>query len=118
MSTEIALSTPIQAHGETLTRLELRAPTGKDIRLCGNPFNMLGAFEGAQPDLSRVQVDDAKLAAMLSNLAAIPPSSVDQLSFADYQLCVVALFGFLAPAAPTSSTGISNAPGSGTTSTM
>ena len=34
----VRLAVPIEAHGETLTELVLREPTGKDIRISGMPF--------------------------------------------------------------------------------
>ena len=37
---ELQLSKPITAHGETIHVLELRDPTGKDVRELGYPYQM------------------------------------------------------------------------------
>lgn len=114
--TTVTLSEPIEAHGETVTELKLRAPTGKDIRECGNPvlpgFTLTG-------NASTLQYDEAKMCAMMVRLAGVPLSSIDKLSFLDWTMVARAVLTFLAPEAPksgTSSTDTTSKPGSGATS--
>ncbi|MCV5427340.1 phage tail assembly protein, partial [Escherichia coli] len=39
---EIKLSKPVRAHGEDIHVLELREPTGKDVRELGFPYTASG----------------------------------------------------------------------------
>lgn len=97
----LALDQPIRAENKEVKELRIRPPNGGAIRRCGNPFNMLGAVDGNRVDLSQIAINDAAALKMISELADIPPSSVDQLSLLDYQACLGVLFGFLAPSSPT-----------------
>lgn len=74
---KLKLSTPINAHGETVTELELRDPTARDLREL--PFSGLKTFGDMYP--------------IISSVAGVPPSSVDQLSAAD----IVEAINFIAP---------------------
>lgn len=96
------LTSSIQAHGATLTELELRKPTVMELRACGMPYKMTGAA---------VQADYAACAKLLSAICAIPPSSVDQMDAADFDDAALILVGFL-KRAPVEGTGT----GSGSTS--
>lgn len=91
------LSRPIQAHGETLTELTLREPTGKDIRTAGAPYKMEFTASGGQ----LMHIDTEAVARLISALAGIPPSSVDQLTAKDFnaaQAEVISFFGDAVPA--------------------
>lgn len=81
----LSLAAPIQAHGETLTELTLRKPTVKELRLCGQPYRIVGG--GAQCDYDAC-------AKLISAVAGIPPSSVDQLDAADFDEAALILVGF------------------------
>lgn len=91
----ITLSQPISAHGETLTELSFRPPTGRDFREAGRTdemwdFRLMGA------------------------LCAIPPSVIDDMPMRDVLKLQQALRDFLADTTPrTSATPTSDAPGSG-----
>lgn len=63
----IKLSKPIQAHGETVAELKLREPIAKDLR--------------SLPIGGSTTVGD--MIPVLSSIAGIPPSSVDQMVPAD-----------------------------------
>ena len=72
---ELALSKPIKAHGEEIHVLELREPTGKDVRELGYPYQL-------NKDDS-VKLLAGVVASYLTRLADIPPSSVDDMNPAD-----------------------------------
>lgn len=72
---EIQLATPIRAHGEDLHVLELREPTGKDVRELGFPYVTTGD--------AGIKLDAGVIAKYVSRLASIPLSSVDNMSPAD-----------------------------------
>ena len=40
---ELELSNPVNAHGETISVLEINEPTGKDVRELGYPYQMNSA---------------------------------------------------------------------------
>lgn len=85
---KVALSRPIQAHGEELRELTMREPTGKDLRIVGLPYTMKG---------EDISIDADRIARMAVQLCAIPLSSVDQLSAVDFQAVVTAIMGFFQP---------------------
>lgn len=89
--TKVMLHRPIRAHGEELRELTLREPTGRDLRICGLPYRVTQNEE--------VVVDGAVMARLVVNLAAIPMSSVDQLSAPDFQEVTGVVMGFFRPGA-------------------
>ncbi|MBR0677948.1 phage tail assembly protein [Roseomonas alkaliterrae] len=91
MNVRIPLSTPIEAHGETLSEITLREPTGRDLRLCGLPYRI--AMETGE-----ATIDAPAMAKMIAALAAIPPSAVDRLSAEDWQAAMGAVLGFFGKA--------------------
>lgn len=72
---EIKLSKPVRAHGEDIHILEIREPTGKDVRELGFPYTTTGD--------AGVKLDAGVVAKYVSRLAGVPPSSVDEMSPAD-----------------------------------
>jgi hypothetical protein len=83
----LKLSKSIQAHGETLTFLELREPTYEDIAKCGNPISY-----GQSGDM---KIDHTAALAYLPVLGQIPLSSVKMMSPPDLlaaQMLVVSFF--------------------------
>jgi len=72
---EIQLTTAVRAHGEDLYVLELREPTGKDVRELGFPYVTTGD--------AGIKLDAGIIAKYVSRLAGIPLSSVDAMSPAD-----------------------------------
>lgn len=81
----IQLGKPITAHGAEISELTLREPNAGDVMECGYPLGMQG-------DLVIPQA--GAIARMVSRLAGIPPSSVKQLSMADYNSAMGAVLGF------------------------
>ena len=92
MNVRIPLSTPIEAHGETLSEITLREPTGRDLRLCGLPYRI-------SMETGEATIDASAMAKMISALAAVPPSTVDRLSAEDWQAAMGAVLGFFGKAA-------------------
>ena len=84
------LTKPIQAHGEEVTVLRWREPTGGDIERAGNPISL----EGFGQERPRLSFDEKKMAAMISQLASIPPSSVKMLAARDWNAIAFKVFRF------------------------
>ena len=109
----ITLSRPVQAHGEEITKLEIREPLGVDIRLCGLPFSLAPGTAGGDGE---VQIREAAITKYISRLAKVPPTTVDQLAPNDWMTAMGAVLGFFDDAAGTltsASTMPSTSPGSG-----
>ncbi|AIJ07311.1 phage tail assembly protein [Edwardsiella anguillarum] len=83
---EIKLSKSIRAHGEDIHVLEMREPTGKDVRELGFPY-MTSSDAG-------VKMDSGVIAKYISRLAGIPPSSVDEMQPADLNTISWDILGF------------------------
>lgn len=66
----ITLKEPIQAHGETISTLEIRAPKGKDFK----------KIPGASMDAPFKMILD-----FAAILADVPPSALDELSVEDVE---------------------------------
>ena len=103
----VTLTAAVMAQGKPITSLTIREPTGKDLRLFGYPIGM-----GEEP-----KIDTKAVSNLLSAVAMVPLSTIDQLTFGDYNACMTALVSFLGAAPPTSSTDGSTAPVGGETST-
>lgn len=89
----LSLTAPIEAHGETISILTFRPPTGRDIRECGLPF-VLGQSDAGHTS----KFDGATIARYISKLAGIPTSSVDKLSAPDFLAATGIIGGFFAEA--------------------
>ena len=92
----VPLKRAIQAHGATVKELKFREPTGADIEACGVPVQFTWV---ASEDGGGVQVTyNAKaMTAMMSLLAAVPPSSIKMLYARDWITCAMALQSFFLP---------------------
>jgi hypothetical protein len=84
----VTLGEPIRAHGQAVSQLTLRPMTGKDIRVCGVPYRVGNNGEEGIVDARAVSM-------MISELAGIPMSSVDQLGAVDWFNCWGAIQLFL-----------------------
>ena len=87
MAFTVTLAAPITAHGATLSALTLRQPTGKDLRTCGLPYKLTGAGD--------IAIDAQPMHRMIAELAAVPPSSIDQLSAGDWNAVAMVVLGFI-----------------------
>jgi hypothetical protein len=73
----LKLQKPIIAHGDEVSELKFREPSAADIEACGSPiiFNLYA--EEGQP---KTRIDHKNMFAMMSRLAAVPPSTIKQMS--------------------------------------
>jgi tail assembly chaperone E/41/14-like protein len=88
-----ALRKPIQANGEEVSELVFREPNGGDIERAGNPV-IVDVFSG---DTIKLTFDEKKMTAMMSRLAAVPPSSIRQLHPKDWNSIAWQLVHFFTP---------------------
>ncbi len=91
----LKLTAPISAHGAPITELIFRQPVGRDLIQHGYPFNVVGRGNEVQRS-----TDMRSVAGLISSLAQIPPSSVEQLSWYDFQEAMGVVLGFLAMTPP------------------
>ncbi len=91
-SVRIDLSKPIEAHGDTVTFIELREPLGSDIQACGFPIKF-----SADPETNECTVTfiGQIMSKVIARCANIPTSSVGQMTFNDWSQCAGAINGFL-----------------------
>ncbi len=93
---KITLSKPIEAHGETIAELNLREPTGGDIRDCGLPMRVTQEVGGGVSS----DINTASVARYISALARIPASSVANLSAADFIAAMNGVLDFFGSSMP------------------
>jgi Phage tail assembly chaperone proteins, E, or 41 or 14 len=73
----LTLTKPIMAHGEEISELKFREPTAADIEACGSPI----VFDAYAPEgMPKTRVESKNMFAMMSRLAAVPPSTIRQMS--------------------------------------
>jgi hypothetical protein len=93
---KLTLSKPIKVQGKEVSELELREPTGDDLITCGVP--MKTEITAAKTQLQHV--DTAAVAAYISALGNIPPSSVKQMAPRDILKAVEFITSFLGDETP------------------
>lgn len=81
------LSKPIKAHGDEVTKLTLRELEPADILACGNPIVVL-AEEGG------FRFDQKVMHRLMARVCGVPPSSLEQMSLADYMRLQNLVTGF------------------------
>jgi hypothetical protein len=87
--TVIELTTPIEAHGDTVNKLEMRELNTEDIMRCGFPF-------APNANGEEVEIKPSVVAKYIVRLAEIPESSVKALAPADFiKVCgeIISFFG-------------------------
>jgi Phage tail assembly chaperone proteins, E, or 41 or 14 len=89
---KLELSKPIEAHGETITVINFREPTARDLLSIGNPV----IFDPFQTP-PKITHDEGKMHLMISTLGNIPPSSVQMLTTRDWTTCAWILTPFFLP---------------------
>lgn len=97
---KIALSHPIQAHGEEVTELELREPTGEDVIALGYPYLII---IGGDDDSQAMEIRPKVIARYVAKLAGIPPSAINKVTPADFSRLTGAVMGFFGVEAEASS---------------
>jgi hypothetical protein len=76
----------IKAHGEEITELVFREPTGADIVRSGNPLRL------------NYSMDEAAMENQMVALASVPPSTIRQLKAKDWNIIAFELCArFFAP---------------------
>jgi hypothetical protein len=93
--TKVTLSSPVEAHGETLKELTFRPPTGADVDACGYPFTMGGTEDS--PVIAPVA---GAITKMIVRLANVPASTVKALPLSDWNACAMVVLGFFGGASP------------------
>jgi hypothetical protein len=87
---KVTLSKPITAHGESVSELELREPTTKDVIELGLPTLIVIGDAGD----SGVEIRTKVVARYISRLAAIPMGSVEALALSDHATLTGVVLGF------------------------
>lgn len=82
----IKLSAPIEAHGETISELNLATPTGDQVCRIGMPYSV---SEDGDANLNM-----KKVKSYLVELCGIPASSVDKMSPSDLNSAAWGVAGF------------------------
>jgi hypothetical protein len=83
----IPLRKPLQAHGEEIKELHFREPTAGDIEACGSPV-MVDFLNQAEPKMT---YETKAMFAMMSRLAAVPPSTIKTMHTKDWEYAALAL---------------------------
>lgn len=94
----VPLDPPLQAFGEPVTELRLRAPTGVDQLTIGNPV-LMNVFDD-DPG-STIRFDWPLMAKMIVRLSGVPLTTVGQMTPAALSAVAWKLVPFFLPAAPT-----------------
>ena len=76
----LRLRKPVIAHGDEVSELKFREPTGADIERCGSPINM--DFLGGE--VPKMSFEPKAMTAMMATLAQVPPSTIRQLHPRDW----------------------------------
>lgn len=90
----IDLTKPVQAHGEMLKQLKFREPTGADMMQFGERWPVQIDWTSGN-----VTPNPVAMAAVMSLLAAVPPSTIKMMSGKDFTTCSFALQSFFVPGA-------------------
>ena len=88
----LELTRPIEAHGNTVTVLTFREPTARDLLAVGNPV----IFDPIS-EPPKILHDEKRMNAMMSMLAAVPPSSIATMHPRDWVTCAWGLTPFFVP---------------------
>lgn len=91
----VVLRKPIKLGSEeTITELTFREPTAADIERCGNPVSL---DFSKNPDTPMMVFDTKSMSAMMSVLAAVPPSTIKKMSTRDWNSAAWGLASFFLP---------------------
>jgi hypothetical protein len=87
---KVQFKKPILAHGEEVSEIELREPTGKDVMELGFPYLVI-ISDG---DDQAIEVRAKVVGKYVSRLAGIPPSSLEKVSPEDFSMLMGVVLGF------------------------
>lgn len=76
----LKLRKSVIANGDPVTELTFREPTVEDLQRCGDPARI--DYFGGEP---KVVYNDTAVSAMMSTLAAVPPSTIKSLHLKDWK---------------------------------
>jgi len=96
---EVVFSKPYRAHDETVTRITLRRPTTREIKVCGSPLRIVSGPDGRVLDIEMKWDVVAKYIPLLSS-PPLPPSTVDDLDYFDLDACGAVLAPFFVRLTP------------------
>lgn len=88
----LELTRPVEAHGQQMTKLTFREPTGRDLLTIGNPV----IFDPISTP-PKIIHDERRMNEMMSALAGVPPSSILALTPQDWITCAWGLTRFFVP---------------------
>jgi hypothetical protein len=88
----LRLTKAVVANGDETMELAFREPTGGDISTVGSP--VLVDFSQDPPKIS---YDAKSMTQMLAVLAAVPPSTIRQLSAKDWETAALLVTSFFLP---------------------
>jgi len=88
----IKLAVPVQAHGEMLNEIKFRRPTGKDAMALGDQYPIHIYWTTGE-----VRPNPPAMGEMMSRLAAVPLSTIENMDMEDWSTCAFALMGFFPP---------------------
>ena len=83
----VRLGKPLIAHGDEVTELRFREPTAADIEACGSPVT-IDFLNQAEP---KMVYETKAMFAMMSRLAAVPPSTIKSMRTKDWEYAALAL---------------------------
>lgn len=90
----IDLGSPVQAFGNTLTKLTFRRPTGGDLMSLGEAYPVHIDFQTG--DVRPVPI---AMGQIMSTLAQVPVSTIRSMDSEDFSTCAHALIRFFVPGA-------------------
>ncbi|AWN43168.1 phage tail assembly protein [Methylobacterium durans] len=91
----VSLSQAIPANGQEVSELTFRKPTAMDIiEVGGNPVRI--DMNHSDP-ASTIDFDGRRMSAMMSRLAAVPPSAIARMDTNDWAACAWKLSDFFLP---------------------
>jgi hypothetical protein len=88
----VDLEMPVPAHGETLSKITFRRPTGADLIAMGDAYPI--HFDVVTGD---IRPNPPAMAEMMTTLAAVPMSTIKLMDAEDFATCAYALMGFFPP---------------------
>lgn len=90
----IKLRKAVIAHGEEVKELKFREPTALDIEACGTPV----MIDYLDPEKPKMSFEIKSMFAMMSRLAAVPPSTIKQMNTKDWEFVAMSLaYSFFIP---------------------
>jgi tail assembly chaperone E/41/14-like protein len=93
----VKLTQTIEAYGETVHQITLRAPTGQDISVCGFPMRFT---QDADTETMSFYPVASVIHAYIVRLGDLPKGAVNQLCPEDFNECMGEVLGFFGQATP------------------